>query len=62
MAFGILVVGMLMGLLAATTVVPADAGLLTMALSYIVVGTLTFMSVVFFAMLSGDVDEATERD
>ncbi len=62
MAFGILVVGMLMGFLAATTFIPADAGLFTMALSYIVAGTLTFMSVVFFAMLEGDSQDGTDND
>ncbi len=52
MAFGVLVVGMIMGLLAAIAIMPSDAGLLLAATSYIAVGTLTFMSVIFFAMLS----------
>lgn len=40
-----------MGLMAAAAVFPADAGFLTIAFSYIAVGSLTFISVVFFAML-----------
>ncbi len=62
MAFGILIVGMLMGLLASATVLPSDASVLTMALSYMVVGTLTFMSVVCFAMLGSDAEDAAETD
>ena len=52
MAFGVLVVGMIMGLLAAVAIMPSDAGLLLAATSYVAVGTLTFMSVIFFAMLT----------
>ena len=62
MAFGTLMLGMMMGLLAVATVIPSDAGMLTIALSYVLVGTLTFMSVVLFAMLNDTHDDASELE
>ncbi len=62
MAFGTLMLGMMMGLLAVATVIPSDAGMMTIALSYVLVGTLTFMSVVLFAMLNDTHDDASELE
>ena len=62
MAFGILVLGMIMGLVAAVAVIPSDAGLFLAGASYVAFGVLTCMSVVLFAMFSDARGEDREFD
>ncbi|MEM9971158.1 MAG: hypothetical protein AAF762_08670 [Pseudomonadota bacterium] len=60
MAFGVLVVGMIMGLAAAAALLPSDAGLFLAVLSYVAVGSLTLLSVIMVAIVTEPADDDRE--